>query len=215
MPGGCAPERACAEPNGFGLPDGPKRFGYFGALGAHAGVKPMIETFLDGHLAGSLEICGYGKAATEFAEIARHDPRIKFHGLLSPAECLCFGRSCDLLINPRPASHGNENNFASKLFDYALTGRAILTARLSGVEEVLGPEAFYFDPREFERSLGEQLRLAVALPRAELHRRGLAIQQRVMAEFSWERQGERLTQFLESICVGAIGRAEMAAALAA
>lgn len=215
MPGGCAPERACSEPNGFGLPGGSKRFGYFGALGAHAGVKPMVEAFLNHDLPGSLEICGYGKAANEFAEIAQRDPRIKFHGLLSPPECLCFGRSCDLLINPRPASHGNENNFASKLFDYALTGRAILTARLSGVEEVLGPEAFYFDPLDFERSMGEQLSLAVALPRAELHLRGLAVQQRVMGEFSWERQGDRLRQFLESICVATTGRSEISAALAA
>lgn len=215
MPGGCAPERACSEPNGFGLPSGPKRFGYFGALGAHAGVKPMVAAFLNRNLPGSLEICGYGKAANEFAEIAHRDPRIKFHGLLSPAECLCFGRSCDLLINPRPASHGNENNFASKLFDYALTGRAILTAKLSGVEDVLGPEAFYFDPLDFECSLGEQLSLAVELPRAELHLRGLAVQQRVMAQFSWERQGDRLRQFLESVCVATTGRAEMSAALAA
>ena len=56
MPGGCTPERACSEPNGFAQQGGLKRFGYFGALGAHAGVKPMVEAFLGRELPGSLEI---------------------------------------------------------------------------------------------------------------------------------------------------------------
>ncbi len=215
MPGGCTPERRCSEPNGFGAPGAVKRFGYFGALGAYAGVKPMLETFLAGDLPAALDICGYGKAAAEFAERARQDRRVRFLGLLTPAECLQFGCSCDVLINPRPASHGNENNFASKLFEYALTGRAIITARLSGVEEVLGPEALYFDPHDFQRDLGRRLREAVAMPRSELGRRGTAIQARVVTEFSWAQQGIRLARFLETVCVGAPVPAELPDALAA
>lgn len=215
LPGGCAPERACFESNGFGAPGNHYRFGYFGALGAHAGVKPLVETFLAHSLAATLEVCGYGKGGAELSELARQQTGVRFHGLLSPSECLRFGRSCDLLINPRPASHGNENNFASKLFDYALTGRAILTARLSGVESVLGPEAFYFDPGDFQRSLGARLGEAVALPRSELDRRGAAIQVRVLEQFSWQRQGGRLAEFLESLCAGAPARLEVPAALAA
>ena len=131
--------------------------------------------------------------------MARQDPRLKFHGLHTPDDCLAFGQSCDVLVNPRPATHGNENNFSSKLFDYALTGRAILTSRLSGAEDVLGPEAFYFDPQSFEPSLQQALLTVAASSRAELDRRGQAIQSRVTSQFSWHRQGARLTSFLQGL----------------
>jgi hypothetical protein len=198
MPGGCTPLRACdaVSRDPEAATSGPMRLGYFGALAPHAGVEPLIETFFTTEIQATLEICGYGKMGKQVAESAHRDPRIKYHGLLTPSECLSFGRSCDVLINPRPASYGNQNNFSSKLFDYALTGAAILTSRLSGVESVLGPEAFYFDPLNFERSLGQKLRELGAMPRGELRQRGVAIQRRLLSEFSWEKQGARLAQFI-------------------
>jgi glycosyltransferase involved in cell wall biosynthesis len=163
MPGGCTPNRAL---NGSPLAEAAARiqFGYFGAVGAHAGVEQLIEVFLRNSRDTTLEICGYGKASEKFAELSRQTPNVKFRGLLTPAECLQFGRRCDVLVNPRPATHGNENNFASKLFEYALSGRAILTSKLSGVEDVLGPGANYFDPHDFDRSLAAQLEQLARTP---------------------------------------------------
>jgi hypothetical protein len=211
MPGACAPQRAIKDSTkdstkgdqegtgSGGVAADPIRFGYYGALGAHAGVQQMTEVFLRSGLNATLEICGYGKAAEELAERARQDARLKFRGLLSPAECLRFGRECDVLVNPRPATHGNENNFASKVFDYALSGRAILTSRLSGVEAVLGADAWYFDAAEFEKSLGTELERLANIPRSELHRRGAAVQQKILTEYSWDEQGRRVAEFLGRI----------------
>lgn len=216
MPGGCAPSRALREPEfaGFGTNGQPTRFGYFGALGAHAGVRLLVDTFLSIGGSARLEVCGYGKGASELAAIAAREPRFKFHGLLSPEECLRFGRACDVLVNPRPATHGNENNFASKLFDYALSGRAILTSRLSGVEEVLGPQAEYFEANDFASSLKQHVAALAATPRAELARRGAAIQQRVLSRFSWEHQAAGMAAFLREIGQGQ-SAVEVAQALAA
>ncbi|HEV2395257.1 MAG TPA: glycosyltransferase [Verrucomicrobiae bacterium] len=203
MPGACTPSRAL-RPCQRGLSNGdngPIRFGYFGALGAHSGIKPLISAFLSQDLPATLELCGYGKSSAELTSLARQDARLKFLGLLTPSECIEFGHRCDVLVNPRPASHGNENNFASKLFDYALSGRAILTSSLSGVEGVLGSEAFYFDPRQFNESLQERLAEIVSMPRAELHRRGEAIQQRIVSEFTWEKQAGRLAEFIKAVHV--------------
>jgi glycosyltransferase involved in cell wall biosynthesis len=135
-------------------------------------------------------------------ELARQSSRVRFRGLLTPEDCLSFGRSCDVLVNPRPATHGNENNFSSKLFDYALSGRSILTSKLSGVEDVLGHDAYYFDPYDFEPSLRRNLFALAKTSRAELDRRGMAIQQRVISEFSWTKQGARLARFLTELCTG-------------
>ena len=199
MPGGCTPGRALTDdrPAAGHEKRSSFRFGYFGALGAHAGVSLLAQNFLALNTSATLEICGYGKAGDALRELARGNERVKFLGLLTPADCLQFGRACDVLINPRPATHGNENNFPSKIFEYALCGRAILTSQLSGVETVLGPEAFYFDPFDFARSLQKQLQFLVQTPRSELDRRGSVVQRRILRDFSWEAQATRVANFLQ------------------
>jgi len=212
MPGACIPSRAVSgEGVGFAPRNDSLRLGYFGALGDHAGVQPLVETVLETDFPGTLEICGYGRLTEQLAGLAAANPRLVFHGLQTPDRCLAFGRSCDVLVNPRPPSHGNENNFSSKLFDYALAGRAILTSNLSGVEDVLGPEAFYFEAQEFRASLRQALHTLARIPRPELDRRGAAVQLRVTSEFSWARQGARVGTFLRSVC-GQPTEAQIAAA---
>jgi glycosyltransferase involved in cell wall biosynthesis len=216
MPGACTPSRARFSNYGsFPERNGVVRLGYFGALADHAGVEPLIESVLATHLPVSLEICGYGKLADAVRATAERDTRIKFHGLLTPAQCLSFGRACDVLVNPRPATHGNENNFSSKLFDYALAGRSILTSNLSGVEEVLGPDAFYFDPHDFNKNLRKNLATLARTHRSELDRRGTSVQQHVLSDFSWSRQGARLANFLTQVCNGLSPIEEPSEALAA
>lgn len=216
MPGGCSPKRACHSPALVANPPTDSiRLGYFGALADHAGVRPLVDTLLATNIPACLEICGYGKLSDTLSSLAKSKERLKFNGLRTPAECLRFGLSCDALVNPRPTTHGNENNFSSKLFDYALTGRPILTSNLSGVEDVLGPEAFYFDPHDFDHSLRENLFALSRTSRAELDRRGAAIQQRVISQFSWARQGERLAGFLNQVVLGQFVAEEMTEALAA
>ncbi len=216
MPGGCTPARAC--PVDSSKPEqrnASVHLGYFGALADHAGVRPLIETVLGTQIPASLEICGYGKLGETIDTLATGSERLKFRGLLTPDDCLRFGHACDVLVNPRPASHGNENNFSSKLFEYALTGRAILTSNLSGVEDVLGPEAFYFDPHDFTQNLRESLFSLVKVNKSELDQRGAAIQKRVISQFSWAKQATRLASFLSQVCNGTFVAEEVNEALAA
>ncbi len=201
MPGGCNPKRVTgADSARFPARNGSLRLGYFGCLSEHAGVRPLVETVLGSGVPATVEICGYGRLDDKLSRVVGQDPRLKFHGLQTPEACLAFGQSCDVLVNPRPATHGNENNFSSKLFDYALTGRSILTSKLSGAEDVLGPEAFYFDPARFEPNLQQALITVASSSREELDRRGQAIQNRVTSQFSWNSQGARLASFLRGLC---------------
>ena len=160
----------------------------------------MIKAFQRCDLPATLEICGYGKAGDDVAKLISGSPRLLYHGLKTPNQCLRFGRTCDVLVNPRPATHGNENNFASKLFDYALCGRSIMTTWLSGVQEVLGPEAFYLDAYRLEEDLPRELARVCGISRTELNRRGDAIQTRILSDFCWEAQAERLAAFIGKIC---------------
>lgn len=201
MPGGCSPARIPTEPPTADLPprEAPIRFGYFGALANHAGVMPLVEAFLAGDNLATLEICGYGRLGDALAELGRRDSRLRYHGLLpTPADCLRFGQTCDVLVNPRPPGHGNENNFPSKLFEYALTGRAILTTGFGGMREVLGPDAFYLEETQLASSLAQQLKTLSRTPRTVLREKGRRLQQRITSEYSWSRQVDRMTAFLRS-----------------
>jgi len=200
MPGGCTPVRALLSSDPAPIDRSDLRFGYFGSLGAHSGVHQLIKAFQRCDLPATLEICGYGKAGEEVAKLISGSPRLVYHGLKTPDQCLRFGRTCDVLVNPRPATHGNENNFASKLFDYALCGRSVMTTWLSGVQEVLGPEAFYLDAYRLEEDLPRELTRICGLSKPELNRRGEAIQNRILSEFSWEAQGGRLAGFIANTC---------------
>jgi glycosyltransferase involved in cell wall biosynthesis len=197
LPSGCSPERAIR----FGGDDfdGPIRLGYFGTLASHAGVPQLLKAFTAEPRSAQLHICGYGKDKDKIAVECQGFSNVHLHPPRTPDECVRFARSCDLMINPRPIVPGNENNFSSKVFEYALSGRSILTSRLSGVDHVLGPHAYYFDSAEYDTSLRQALTLIGQAPRTELRRRGVAIQDRVLTEFSWETQGQRLAEFLHRL----------------
>lgn len=197
LPNGCDPARVIRA--GEDRREGPVQFGYFGTLAQHGGLPALLRIFTQENLDAALHVCGYGKTKDAVAAQCQAHPRLQFHPPRTPDECVRFATTCDVMVNPRPIVPGNENNFSSKVFEYALSGRAILTSRLSGVDLILGPEAFYFDAEDFERSLAEALRQVAVTPRAELRRRGAAIQERVQTEFSWERQGKRFGEFLRGV----------------
>lgn len=197
LPNGCEPKRALrAEEVTI---EGPVRFGYVGSLGAHAGLPDLLKVFTSKQRNSVLHICGFGKARTEIAEACGRDPRLEFHQPRTPDGCLQLGRTWDVLINPRPIRAGNQNNFPSKIFEYALSGRAILSSRVSGADVVLGPEAYYFDEHNFALSLDRSLDELANTQRQELNRRGTALQQRLLSRFSWAQQGERLAGFLKQL----------------
>ena len=99
---------------------------------------------------------------------------------------------------PRPNCPGNENNFPSKVFEYGLSGRAILTSRVSGVDRILGDQAFYFDENDFEASLDQALNDLATLSRDQLNSSGSSIQHRLINNFSWLQQGRRLAGFVHA-----------------
>jgi glycosyltransferase involved in cell wall biosynthesis len=197
LPNGVDAQRALPPEAGPG--SGPVVFGYFGTLARHSGLPQLMEVLTATELATPLIIAGFGKEKEHIATQCRRDPRLRFHGAMTPDGCLRFAQGCDVLVNARPVVPGNDNNFPSKVFEYALSGRAILTSRQSGADAILGEEAYYFDEHDFERSLRAALGQIAAVPRPELRRRGAAIQARLLRNFGWERQGTVLANFLSEL----------------
>jgi len=110
---------------------------------------------------------------------------------------MAWAQQVDVLINPRLPIW--ENSFPSKVFQYGITGKAILTTRIGGVDEVLGEPGLYFDAENLEAALRQKFCEVAALERAELQRRGAAIRQRILTDFNWDAQARRMVKFLKEI----------------
>ena len=175
---------------------GPIQFGYFGSLAEHAATLPLAQIFLDSHVPGSLHVCGFGRQTGDFQALAAQHPNIRFDGLLHQSDCLAWAQKVDVLINPRLTGWGLENSFPSKIFEYAMTGKAILSTRTGGVDEVLREDGIYLDADDFKNSLRQNLREISAMDRAELQRHGTAIRNRVLKDFNWDEQARRMVEFL-------------------
>ena len=196
LPNGIDPARIRHNVRG-GAESGPITFGYFGYAGEHTGIHQLLDLFTATSRPAHLKVCCFGKARSQLAQRFAQAKNVSFHGPFDPEGCVDFGMSCDVLVNPRPRMPENRNNFPSKIFEYALTGRAILSNQLSGADRILGPHAYYFDADDYTASLSRMLDVLATTPRAELRRRGAELQRHLLKEYSWETQGRRLASFLE------------------
>lgn len=180
--------------------NGPIRFGYFGALGDGYATTDMARAFLKAGVPGALHVCGWGYHAEELAKLAQDHPNFRFDGFLpKESDTLDWAQKMDVLINSRLPSRGQDNSFPSKILEYGVAGKAILTTRVGGVEEVLGQEGIYFDPENFEASLQKKFREIAAMDRAELQRRAGIIRERVLKNFSPDEQARGVLEFLTKL----------------
>jgi len=175
-------------------------FGYFGAIAPHTGVMPMLESFLAAQIPNRLRLLRIRQSLARGQYAGATESPVGIRGFAAPTRAIVsLSASRAMFLSSPPARWGNENNFPSKLFQYALTGRAILSSRLSGAELVLGQEAFYFDETDFDATLRGAVAEIAALPRAELRRRGIALSERITGQFSWAQQAASMATFIKRI----------------
>jgi len=105
----------------------------------------------------------------------------------------------DVLVNPRLPLWGRDNSFPSKIFEFAMTGKAILSTRACGVDKVLKEAGIYADANNLESSLRQKFREVSAMNRDDLQRRGAIIRQSILNEYNWDAQARRIIEFLEAI----------------
>ena len=180
--------------------NGPIQFGYFGGLSEPAAVLPLVNTFLKAKLPGTLHICGHGPLSGELEQLAKRHPNFIFDGFLpKQSDCLAWAQKVDVLINIRLPFRGQENSAPSKVFEYGVAGKAILSTRTAGMDEILGNEGIYIETDNFEESLRQKLQEVSAMSREELGRRATIIRNRILKEFNWDEQSRRMVEFMSSI----------------
>jgi glycosyltransferase involved in cell wall biosynthesis len=132
-----------------GNPDtsGLVKLGYFGSHSDYAGLRELLEAFLqvkDTKL--RLSIAGEGAKTEELKKLSSCDERVEWVGFFKERKDLGFWASqCHVLVNPRPAGYGNENNFPSKMFDYVQLGRTVLSSKTETLGHAFGNSVIWYD----------------------------------------------------------------------
>lgn len=113
---------------------------YSGSIKAGFGIKRLLDSmqYLDDRY--ELWFTGGGDAASLVKEYAERDARIKYYGFLPTREDLkALQARATVLVNMRlPEEPASRYCFPSKLFEYMLSGKPVLTCRLDGI-----PEEYY------------------------------------------------------------------------
>lgn len=180
--------------------EGPIRFGYFGTLTERSGIRSLIDAFEEMKLPGTLHACGHGELSEELKTISARYPNFHFDGFLpKQSDCLPWAQKVDVLVNLRLPYWGQENSAPSKVFEYGMAGKAIISTRTSGMDEILGDEGLYIETENFEESLRQKLKEAAAMSRPELQRRGRIIHERILKDYSWEELARRSVDFFHKL----------------
>ena len=179
---------------------GPIRFGYFGTLTERSGILNLVNAFVNAKLPGSLHVCGHGPLSGKLEQLAQQHPNFHFDGFLPRQwDCLPWAQKVDVLVNLRLPFWGQDNSAPSKVFEYGVAGKAILSTRTAGMDELLGQEGIYIETENFDQSLRQKLQDISTMDRTELHRRAAVIRDRIVNYYSWEEQARRIIEFVSGL----------------
>ena len=193
--GGIEPSEFAAAPAGW---DGKeKNLIYTGALVDYSGIMNLIaamELIEDKSIV--LDIYGDGALKPEVEWIAAENPRIRYHGRVSNQEAMQAQQSAWLLVNPRPTeSHIAKVTFPSKIFEYLMSGRPVMTTRLNGFSADYDDLLFWVEG-DTPEDLATQINSIGRIASEELTRRARSAREYLLKYKTWEQNAKRIYQFL-------------------
>lgn len=113
---------------------------YSGVIDKQYGIEELINAFkyLDDKF--ELWLTGGGKFEDKVRKMSAEDKRIKYYGFLpNRKELLILQQKASVLINMRnPSERASSYCFPSKLFEYMLTGKPVISCKLGGI-----PKEYY------------------------------------------------------------------------
>jgi len=191
-----------AADRGDGPAPGERVAMYSGMLNEMNGIPALLQAFDRLREPGwRFWVYGGGPLAAKVEEAARRDPRIEYHpwGRVPAAEVRRRQRQATVLVNPRPsAQRVNRYTFPSKLMEYLASGTPTVSTAMPGI-----PEEYHAHLElvrdETPDGLAQAIRRAASRPEAERAARGVRAREWVLREKGWERQAERIGEFLRSL----------------
>jgi glycosyltransferase involved in cell wall biosynthesis len=120
---------------------------YTGALVDYSGIMNLIKALplvKDENIV--LDIYGSGPLQSDIEKIAAENRRIRFHGSVDNKTAMKAQQSAWLLANPRPVnSEIAKVTFPSKIFEYLMSERPVMTTRLNGFSKDYDELLYWID----------------------------------------------------------------------
>lgn len=175
-----------------------KNIVYTGALTDYSGVLLAVnamEFIKDKSI--KLDIYGSGELETQIKKIAYKSKNIRFHGKKENKEIMEIQRRAWLLINPRKINDPiSKVTFPSKIFEYMLSGRPVLSTRLNGFTEEYEDKIIWIENEEphYLADLIEKL----GKDEERLNKLGKRAQDFVVNQKNWTIQSEKIWNFIKT-----------------
>jgi glycosyltransferase involved in cell wall biosynthesis len=173
---------------------------FSGALNEINGINLLLEAFrLIQNPKFRLWIFGSGPLEAAVREASLIDNRIVYWGYLPNSDVMRHQRYATVLLNVRPTDQKIcRYTFPSKLCEYMLSGRPVITTALPGIPK----EYFDFVYVLLDETPEALARLIVdicAKPASELCELGHRAQEFLLKSKSWTKQGKRVYGFIRNI----------------
>lgn len=173
---------------------------YSGGLNASYGVRLLMDAFaLLTEDYYRLWLLGKGDMVGRVEEAARRDERIGYFGIVPNRDAVDMAMRATVLINPRPSKGTfTAYSFPSKILEYMMTGRPIISTRLSGIPEEYFSYLICLE-EETPEGLAARIRMVASWERRKLNLLGEGAREFVKSQKNHIVQGERVFRFLESL----------------
>jgi glycosyltransferase involved in cell wall biosynthesis len=170
---------------------------FSGTLYEINGIKLLLDAFRQiSEQNYRLWVFGKGPLESLVCEAAASDQRIVYWGFLPNDQVIHRQRSATVLLNARPSNQRIARyTFPSKLREYMLSGRPVITTALSGIpNEYL--EFVHVLRDETSEELAHLIREVCSKPSTELDEFGQRARAYMLQTKNWTIQGRRVYEFI-------------------
>lgn len=145
---------------------------YAGGIHKEYGVLNLANAFTEIKADVELLFYGNGEAIEAIEELTKRDKRIKYMGSIQNSELIKIESEALFLVNPRITEGSyTKYSFPSKLMEYLLSGRPVLTTKLAGIPEEYDKYFYYFSGNSVQ-SIKKDLEYMLSLNREVLSAAG-------------------------------------------
>lgn len=172
---------------------------YTGALADYSGIMDLIRAMdMVKNREVELDIYGKGYLEKEIIKAAECNSRIRYHGSVPNTQILQIQKQAYALINPRPVENPIAKvTFPSKIFEYMLSGRPVITTKLNGLS-IQFLENLYVSESDSPEGIAKEIDKVMSLPEKELFEKAQAAFSFVVENMTWDKQWERIREFIKN-----------------
>ena len=170
---------------------------YTGALVDYSGIMNLIKSMeLIEDKSIVLDIYGSGPLKSKIEDIAKENPRIRYHGSVDNKTAIAAQQSSWLLANPRPVeSDIAKVTFPSKIFEYLMSERPVMTTRLNGFSKDYDEILYWIDGGTPE-SIAECIKKINGETPELLLSRAKAAKEYLLKNKTWEINAQKIHKFI-------------------